>query len=105
MPADVQDPSSRRIRQIFQSVIAYSTIAGRKTNAAGVYRCTDSELVRGKCILLVDDIVTTGATLSSAAAVLKAAGAASVEAVTVARSEKNAKKIQTDKKEHSFSLF
>lgn len=79
--------------------------AKRKSNAAGVYKCTDSELVRGKCILLVDDIVTTGATLSSAAAVLKAAGAASVEAVTVARSEKSAKKIQTDKKEHSFSLF
>lgn len=80
--------------------------AKRKRNAAGAYKCTAAELVRGKCILLVDDIVTTGATLSSAAAVLKAAGAASVEAATVARAEKRSeKKLQTDRKEHSFSLY
>ncbi len=79
--------------------------ARRKRNAAGVYKCIEAELVRGKCILLVDDIVTTGATLSSAAAVLKAAGAASVEAVTVARSQKKARIIQTERKEHSFSLY
>jgi len=79
--------------------------AKRKRNASGVYRCIAPELVRGKCILLVDDIVTTGSTLSSAAAVLKETGAASVEAVTVARAVKNTKKIQTDKKEHSFSLY
>lgn len=58
----------------------------RKANVAGVYRVTDPELFRGERVLLVDDIVTTGATLSECARVLKAAGAKSVSAVTLARS-------------------
>lgn len=36
-------------------------------------------------VLMVDDVMTTGATLSECARVLKAAGAASVEAITIAR--------------------
>lgn len=39
----------------------------------------------GKRILVVDDVLTTGATISEAARVLKAAGAASVHAAIVAR--------------------
>lgn len=50
----------------------------RRVNAAGVYVCPDPDAVRGKRILLVDDIVTTGVTLSECARVLKAAGAAEV---------------------------
>jgi ComF family protein len=45
----------------------------------------NEKLVKGRHILLVDDVVTTGATLESAAAVLKAAGAKRVEAVVFAR--------------------
>lgn len=59
--------------------------ARRQENVKGAYRCCDPELVRGKRILLVDDIVTTGATLSECARILKEAGAAAVYAVTVAR--------------------
>jgi adenine/guanine phosphoribosyltransferase-like PRPP-binding protein len=36
-------------------------------------------------VLLVDDVLTTGATLRSAASALKAAGAAHVSALTLAR--------------------
>jgi len=39
---------------------------------------------RGKAVLLVDDVVTTGATLSSAASALHRAGAVSVIALTAA---------------------
>jgi predicted amidophosphoribosyltransferase len=41
--------------------------------------------VRGRWVVLVDDIVTTGATLSGCAAALEAAGAIAVSALTVAR--------------------
>jgi predicted amidophosphoribosyltransferase len=40
---------------------------------------------RGRWILLIDDVVTTGATLSASASALEAAGALGVSAITVAR--------------------
>ena len=61
----------------------------RRANVSGVYRVTDPALVRDRRILLVDDIVTTGATLSECARVLKASGARSVSAATLARSKKD----------------
>ena len=57
----------------------------RKANAAGAYSARDPERIRGKRILLVDDIVTTGETLMECARVLRAAGAKNVTAITVAR--------------------
>ncbi|MGD0121826.1 MAG: phosphoribosyltransferase family protein [Candidatus Limnocylindrales bacterium] len=39
----------------------------------------------GRWIVLVDDVVTTGSTLVACAEALRAAGAAAVSAVTVAR--------------------
>ena len=60
----------------------------RRANVLGVYVCADEEAVRGRQILLVDDIVTTGATLSECAKILHRAGAAGVSACTLARTEK-----------------
>ena len=59
--------------------------AQRRENVKGAYRCCDPEEARGKRILLVDDIVTSGSTLSECAKTLKEAGAAEISAVTVAR--------------------
>ena len=58
----------------------------RAKNVKGVYRSTGD--AAGKRILLVDDIVTTGATLSEAAEVLLSAGAKEVIGLTLARNEK-----------------
>jgi len=57
----------------------------RRVNAAGCYQCAKPALTEGKRILLIDDIVTTGATLSECAGVLKGAGAAEINAATLAR--------------------
>ena len=50
----------------------------RKANAAGAYAILNAERVEGKRVLLVDDIVTTGATLASCAGVLADAGCTAV---------------------------
>lgn len=49
------------------------------------YYCPKPDLVYSAHILLVDDVLTTGATIETAAKVLKAAGAAEVRAVTFAQ--------------------
>ena len=57
----------------------------RRANISGVYAAADEELVRGKRILLIDDIITTGATLSECARTLRAAGAEDVVCCTLAQ--------------------
>jgi ComF family protein len=49
------------------------------------FRVKRPELVQGAHIILVDDVVTTGATLEAAAKVFKAAGAKKVEAIVFAQ--------------------
>lgn len=58
--------------------------AARRANVLGAYALTDPELVRGRRVLLVDDVVTSGATLTECARVLLTAGAAGVWAATLA---------------------
>ncbi len=57
--------------------------AARLKNIKGAFDCVDD--VAGKHIALVDDVMTTGATLSEAAGVLKKAGAVRVDAWVLAR--------------------
>jgi len=59
--------------------------ADRKANMAGAFRASRPELVKGRNILLIDDVATTLATLDELAAEFKRAGAASVAAYTLAR--------------------
>lgn len=69
---------------------AQSTIKDAKLrakNVVGVYTVTDPETVKGKYILLVDDVVTTGSTVSECARTLKKAGAKAVYCITLARRE------------------
>lgn len=58
--------------------------AARRENVAGVYELETDTVLQGKRILLVDDIVTTGSTLSECARTLKKSGASQVVALTVA---------------------
>lgn len=59
--------------------------AERMDNLRDAFRLRRRADVRGCRVLLVDDILTTGSTLSECARVLKSAGASSVFAVTAAR--------------------
>lgn len=63
----------------------------RRANVMGVYKVPCPETVRDKHILLLDDIITTGATASECAKTLLAAGARQVHfaAVAAAADEKN----------------
>ncbi len=61
--------------------------AARRANVLGAYSLLEPESVRGKRILLVDDVVTSGATLSECARVLLTAGATEVWAVTLASAD------------------
>lgn len=60
----------------------------RRANVLGVYSLRPGVEVRGKCLLLVDDVVTSGATLSACAKVLAEAGAEKVWCVTLAQAGK-----------------
>lgn len=61
------------------------TAAQRRANLADAFAVVDPHAVRGRAIVLVDDVVTTGATLSSAAVALREAGATAVIGVALAR--------------------
>lgn len=62
----------------------------RQSNLRGAFAVKYPERVRGRSVLIVDDVMTTGATASECAQVLLRAGASQVFVVTVARAIKNA---------------
>ena len=59
--------------------------AGRHSNVAGAFAVAPWHRVDGAHVLLVDDVMTTGATLSAAALALKRRGAARVTAIVALR--------------------
>ena len=62
--------------------------AKRRGNVLGVYREVSREILSGKRILLLDDILTTGATAGECARVLLTAGAKEVHCAAVAAARK-----------------
>lgn len=62
--------------------------AARKANVLGAYRMLDDVDVKGKRVLLLDDILTTGATAGECARVLLTAGASEVHCAALAAARK-----------------
>jgi predicted amidophosphoribosyltransferase len=79
--------SERVLRPVRRTVDQASLgVAQRAVNRAGSLRAAPS--AAGRTYLLVDDILTTGATIREAARALRAAGARVVGAAVVARTER-----------------
>ena len=63
----------------------------RRANVSGAYKVVDMERIAGKRILLLDDVVTTGATASECARMLVTYGAKEVYVAAVAAAENHKK--------------
>lgn len=62
--------------------------AERASNLKGAFKVNEPERVRGKSVLLIDDVTTSGETLNECAKALKDAGAAAVWALAFCATEK-----------------
>jgi ComF family protein len=57
----------------------------RKNNVREAFAVSDPDRLQGTCVLLVDDVYTSGATVNECARVLRRSGATSVDVFTLAR--------------------
>ncbi len=76
-------PVLRKVRHT-QPQSGLPTAAQRRANIVGAYRPVAGSKIAGKRILLIDDVVTTGATASECAKVLQIAGANEIYLAAVA---------------------
>jgi ComF family protein len=82
-------PAARALRRVKATAPqAGLTMAQRRDNVAGAFALRGRTAVSGKHVLLVDDVLTTGATLNACAGVLKRGGARRVTVLTVARADR-----------------
>jgi ComF family protein len=95
-------PVAKALRRIrFTSVQAGLTSAKRRLNVSGAFRAQTR--LDGKRVLLIDDVMTTGATAASCARVLKRAGAKHVTLLTLARVDRRSQFIDTNSSGRSAS--
>ncbi len=80
--------SSTLLRQRATDSQAGLTPRQRRLNVRGAFQVSDAARVKGQHVLIVDDILTTGATARAAAHALVDAGAASVWVATLARAQR-----------------
>ena len=76
------------------------SLASRRANVKGAFAVRHPRAIAGKCVLLVDDVLTTGATTSECAAVLKRAGAKKIYVATVTRRMKTPPVTGEDEPDH-----
>jgi ComF family protein len=79
-------PALRRVRSVEK--LASLSRTERLEAMKGAFSVVSENRVRGRTILLVDDVLTSGATCGAAARALKAAGAKRVVAAVVARTDR-----------------
>ncbi len=78
--------NDKQVRRVRPTVTQTGlTAPQRAANVSGAFRAALFSRLNGKRILLVDDVMTTGATVNACAEALKKGGAASVHVITAAR--------------------
>jgi ComF family protein len=73
------------VRRKYRKDMGHKNAAMRKRNIAGVFHVRSADKIKGRAILLVDDVYTTGATFGELAKALKRAGATWVGGITFCR--------------------
>ena len=73
------------VRRIYRADMGHKNARQRMENIHGVFRVIRPDVIRGKRILLVDDVMTTGVTFSELRRMLMRAGASAVYGVTFCR--------------------
>ncbi|MGO9230952.1 MAG: ComF family protein [Bryobacteraceae bacterium] len=82
-------PRARLLRRL-RSTASQASMShtSRRHNVSGAFACRRPDRVAGRSILLIDDVLTTGATAMACALALKRAGAARVALLTLARADR-----------------
>ena len=73
------------VHRLYRPNMGHKTHAERARNIRGVFSVVDADKIRGKKILLVDDVMTSGATFAELGCVLRRAGALAVYGVVFCR--------------------
>jgi len=82
-------PVERLLRRTRHTPVqAGLTSRERRLNVKNSFAVPDPGRVGGRCLLLIDDVLTTGATLNAASGALKQAGAARIAILTLARPDR-----------------
>ena len=86
---ELELPVQRTLRKVVHNGTqsASASAAQRRANVLGAYKPYRPKKIKGKQILLVDDVVTTGSTASECAKTLMLCGASAVYLATVATTE------------------